>query len=282
MAGRHGHRRARLRPARGGHRPTADRAPRRRPPARRTGRPGARAPHGGRPARPPAGGRRGRRQRLARDPGPPPPAEADGRRGRGPAARTPPRRLVGRPRPPQPPSPRRHPPHPGSDQLSSIRRRYVGLRTRSSTRARRPSLVRRTRSSTPARRPRPAIWWSWWGRCWGTMGGGGSRCTGGSTTWRCWIGTGGAPAALHPRAVGRRRPLPDRLRRPARLGGGADRRPAPDRCGARPAAGRGCLRRCPSNWWWAWAPSGPSPPTASRTTPCTPSATGSRKRRQPR
>ena len=46
----------------------------------------------------------------------------------------------------------------------------------------------------------------------------------------------GAAAALHPRAAGRPRALPDRLRPAAGVGGGADRRPAPHR--------RRCSTRC--------------------------------------
>ena len=45
---------------------------------------------------------------------------------------------------------------------------------------------------------------------------------------------------VHHRAAGRRRALPDRVRRPARLGGRAHRRPPPHRRGARRLPGGGC------------------------------------------
>ena len=81
---------------RGAHRPGADRAPRRGPPARRPGERAARAPHGRRPARPAARRRRRRRQRDQGDPGPPAPAPGDRRRGRGAAARAARRRPAAR------------------------------------------------------------------------------------------------------------------------------------------------------------------------------------------
>ena len=90
-----------------------------------------------------------------------------------------------------------------------------------------------------------------------------------------------AAAAVHHRAAGRPRALPDRVRRPARLGGRPDRRPPPHRRGARRAAGRPGRPWRPSSWSWAWARSGRSPPTRSRTTTCTPSATRCRRRPWP-
>ena len=69
--------------------------------------------------------------------------------------------------------------------------------------------------------------------------------------------------------------LPDRLRPPTGVGGGADRRPAPHRRGARPP--RPARDRGGHGWSCgsASAPSGRSPPIGSTTTTCTPSATRS-------